>query len=130
MTTKEILETAIQKAIDGGWLTVKTKPRLKAVVFEDVYDDWGDYASYIIIDLRNRKPVQFESVESIIFNHDFAKALWPATVEIDTEPEYAEGDQEIGGIPWNTHETVEAWSYHLQQMVLAEDPIKYLGENI
>ena len=106
MTTEEILEKAISKATDRGWDGTITNH------YFTLYDFKGTYT------------------EPFIFNHNFAKALWPATVEIDTEPEYAEGDQEIGGIPWNTHETVEAWSYHLQQMVLAEDPIKYLGENI
>lgn len=29
-----------------------------------------------------------------------------------------------------TSSFMSEWQYHLQQMVIAEDPIKYLGENI
>ena len=52
-------------------------------------------------------------IYNIIFGKDFAKALWPsrkpvlATVRLQYE-----------------------WEKHLQQMVIADDPIKYLGENI
>lgn len=40
----------------------------------------------------------------IIYNHDFAKALW--------------GEKPLG------------WRYHLQMMVVADDPIEYLGEHL
>ena len=61
---------------------------------------------------------------SIIFNYDFAKALWGEhrLYYRDIFP----NDE------WNASELLDkcAWHYHLQQMVIAEDPIKYLGENI
>lgn len=47
--------------------------------------------------------------------HDFAKALWQERIE-------------HGGGMWTRPEN--AWQYHLQQMVVADDPIKYLGEHI
>jgi hypothetical protein len=52
--------------------------------------------------------------QAFIFNHDFAKALW--------------GDMH----PMNDHipNWQLAWQYHLMQMVIAEDPIQYLGKNI
>lgn len=46
-----------------------------------------------------------------IFSHDFAKALWP-------------------GVHYEDETSYPAFEYHLQQMVIAEDPIKYLGANI
>lgn len=55
----------------------------------------------------------------VIFNHDFAKALW--------------GDNEVivySDTYEDIHEYLPNWQYHLQQMVIANDPIKYLGENI
>ena|SRR6266404_6607346 len=67
----------------------------------------------LIVDKPDEVPVLLAPI--IIFSHDFAKALWP-------------GQTEIPGI------TIEgdfpAWQYQLQQMVIADDPIKYLGENI
>lgn len=50
----------------------------------------------------------------IIFLHDFAKALW------------GEQEQDWDGEGYTTPD----WQYHLQQMVIAEDPIAYLGENM
>ena len=52
--------------------------------------------------------------EQYIFNHDFAKALWGEEIP---NPERYDIEQ-------------TAWSYHLQQMVIAEDAIKYLGEHL
>lgn len=44
------------------------------------------------------------------FNHDFAKALW------------GEGDEQLG--------QATLWKWHLANMVIADDPIKYLGDNL
>lgn len=71
-----------------------------------------------------------------IFNHDFAKALWGEDKYIAyfvgydewsdaTEIEYEE-DQDYDETP---HEKKPLWQYHLQQMVVAPDPIQYLKEN-
>lgn len=46
----------------------------------------------------------------LIFNHDFAKAFW--------------GDRFIREIGIGIGNP--AWRYHLQQMVLEEEPLKYL----
>lgn len=87
MSNQEILEKAIQKAIDGGWHgCCSTTKRI----------------------IMHNEPF------SIIFNHDFAKALW------------GKEDRQFRSIGGWT----QAWKYHLQQMVIAEEPIKYLGENI
>lgn len=53
---------------------------------------------------------------TLIFNHDFAKTLWHGTIHPNKSP--------------TKNNPVELWQYHLQQMVIADDPIKYLGENI
>lgn len=48
----------------------------------------------------------------MLWQHGFAKALWGE--------EHYDDDE---------HEPVN-WAYHLQQMVLAKDPIEYLGKNL
>lgn len=48
----------------------------------------------------------------IFLDHNFAKALWGE-----------EGYTDTG-------EPAEVWQYHLQQMVIADDPIAYLEKNI
>lgn len=57
-----------------------------------------------------------------IFNHDFAKALWGKNTDTMTVQNNSLNVAQI--IDMN------GWRYHLQQMVLADDPIKYLGEHI
>lgn len=54
----------------------------------------------------------------LIMFKPFLKALWP---------------EEINGgglVAKHNQIAIEWWQYHLQQIVIAEDPIKYLGENI
>jgi hypothetical protein len=55
-----------------------------------------------------------EGLYSLIFSHEFAKAFW------GEEKHKPETDVYL----------VQPWQYHLQQMVLEEDPIKYLEKFI
>lgn len=98
MTNQQILEKAIQKAIDGGW-----KDGQAIGVYTLEKNKRGTYGLRSVSD-------GWINVEAVIFNHDFAKALW--------------GETTMDWHHWPTRE----WQYHLQQMVIADDPIKYLGE--
>lgn len=51
----------------------------------------------------------------LIYDHQFAKALW--------------GDELVPS-EWRDQAVDENWRIHLQSMVIADDPIKYLGDNI
>jgi hypothetical protein len=104
MSNKQILEKAIQKAIDGGWELKFHGSTL-----------WNarELSNYIV-----EFPYQ-HPIEALIFNHDFAKALWG---EDTLSPEY--GDMEKLSAP------DLLWQFHLQNMVISDDPIKYLGDNI
>jgi len=55
----------------------------------------------------------------LIFSHDFAKAFWK-----DGTQEYLKNPKDGTVFPGRTF----TWEYHLQQMVLEEDPIKYLEQ--
>lgn len=89
MTTQtpisEVLQKAIEKAIQNGW---DDNP-----VSNNLWATW------------------------LIYNHDFAKALW---------------GEEWPGTPRTTPigNTTPPWKHHLQKMVVADDPIRYLEENI
>lgn len=105
MMNVEILTKAIEKAIAGGWVRKRPLPNLGP-------DNLAYDALKFGIPYAN----------TIIFNHDFAKALWgedtrKITVTLDTH---------------NVRQEVKTayWQYHLQQMVIAEDPIEYLGSTI
>lgn len=107
MSNQQILEAAITKAIDGGW-SHELQWIFDMRYFSDAtltWDYWSDKYS----------------VPELIFSHDFAKALW-GNAFID----HQEVDND--GLVWNF--SSPAWAYHLQQMVIAEDPIQYLGENM
>lgn len=109
MTNQQILEKAIQKAIEGGW---KFFPKGKVNV-----SDCEDL-DHINFEVESWPPFWEIPLYVIIFNHDFAKALWGDKrnyfVYDGINDPYYDGD----------------WKYHLQQMVIADDPIKYLGENL
>lgn len=116
MTNQEILEKAIQKAVAGGWTSPLVNENEKALTIAYQYfaDRFGG---------------------GIIYNHEFAKALWPPAHEAKCP--YCSIAMFSGlrhPIPCPFSQMVigdtQLWKYHLQQMVIAEDPIKYLGEHL
>jgi hypothetical protein len=110
MTHQEILEKAIQKAIDGGWDAYGWE-RFQPIQM------YGVFAGFVNPDDNTAGSLR---TNDIIFNHDFAKALW---------------GEDYSGFSGHTKpgekiEDLETWQYHLQQMVVADDPIAYLGEHL
>lgn len=69
------------------------------------------------------KLVQFIPVFELIYGHQFAKALWGEDTQLGWE-------FECDNCLLPTMDWLKAWEFHLQAMVIANDPIKYLGENI
>lgn len=58
--------------------------------------------------------------QMLIFNHDFAKSLWG-----ERETAINQATPLFNPIVLN-----EGWQWHLQRMVIAPDPIQYLGEHL
>lgn len=115
MTNKEILEKVIQKAIDGGW----KEPSGNTLRV----DDSGNLFCFINGATDGIKAYGFQfNLERLIYSHDFVKALW-RDKDIDS---YLDTVSKNTGIKNKYH----PWQIHLQNMVIAEDPIAYLGENI
>ena len=108
MTNKEILEKAIQKAIDNGWLGDMLDLNVEEQD-DGILRIYWDNTEWSVLD--------------IIVNHAFAKALWGGR-------RIKPGEQAPYGIGTKHNGIVASWEYHLQNMVIADDPIKYLGENI
>lgn len=112
MGNKEILTKAIEKAISNGldWEL-------------EVSDKW-------IVVYKNGKGYNWslgggEFLPGFIFDKEFAKALW------------GEGNMSIegrkldaGGMHMFDTQPINDWKSNLQQMVVAKDPIKYLGEHL
>lgn len=119
LTDQEILEKAIQKAIDGGW-------SFYAGVFDGITHDavTGEFQVRFEMD---KGLASYPNLIQILYSHDFAKALWgEEMILMDFYAKFEEFVADSKLMSW----TLPAWQYHLQQMVIAEDPIQYLGENI
>ncbi len=96
MKNKEILDKSLKKARENGFIW-------------KYWDHW-------YFDLGNDGGIESKIYLSKIFSHDFAKAFW------GNKKIFA---KEIMNYNCIEDET-EAWQYHLQQMVLCEEPLKYL----
>lgn len=106
-----IIQEAIQKALDNGWQVREPFDGEKIVAF-DVYKYGTKKVTFFTDDaVRIHVPVW-----EVIFNHDFAKALWGEATYHDSGSEMLV--DKLG------------WQDHLKQMVIANDPIKYLGEHL
>jgi hypothetical protein len=139
MTNEEILKKAIDKAIKNGWM-------------EDMVDDfnvvpYGNATLVVKIVYTEDDDTDTLSLDAftIIFSHDFAKAFWPEEKErcfvcpkCKYTKSYSKNDDWLFcpndgrklKTEWVASEYGQAWQYHLQQMVLEEDPVKYLEKFI
>lgn len=122
LTDKQIVEKAVLRAIENGWKLRNDKPKsFKGYSLEE-YN--GEDSEVYEVQLHHRSghliEYSFTAFEELIFNHDFAKALWGnKRVVMDTRLFTVTGDTRL-----------VSWEYHLMQMVISDEPIKYLGENI
>lgn len=113
MNKQQVLEQAIYKAMHNGWSGL-----LYGI-------DWRE------VDVEEMLRLHHEYATELLFNHAFAKALW-GDHDMWVDPRLWTEDltKAMAG-----HEAViladnKTWQYHLRMMVIAEDPIKYLAENI
>lgn len=123
MRDEIILQKAIEKAEKNGW---EESRQLKN--FIDLYDDFfGAALKHKFIELEDGSNV---NIEAIIFDHDFAKAFWGKDelcgncggfAYINDDGWYCGGDCEA-------FVRQQAWQYHLQQLVLEEEPLQYLAK--
>ncbi len=132
MTHQEILEKAIQKAIEGGWNPLNFRSsidkRYKGLkVLEVSYYDSGillfweaGQGSSVI---RGDVLLGYSNFD-IVFDHEFAKALWGE--DNQNWHTFSIGPNESEA----TSKPLPSWQRHLQHMVISLDPIAYLGDNI
>lgn len=104
LTNQQILQKAIEKAQANGWEVVYpyNQPMHYGIGAATHRVFFGDCAEATML----------------LFDHGFAKALW--------------GDSLIGEEVSTTYADPShpKWMYHLQHMVIADDPIAYLGEHL
>jgi hypothetical protein len=107
MTNEEILERAIEKAKSNGWDVFGWKAHDENPKIE--FTGWENGVGGVQMEIHGYKI----SSKELIFDHDFAKAFW--------------GEKEfVYDAAGNFDHYISAWKYHLQQMVLEKEPLKYL----
>lgn len=116
MTHQDILTKAIEKAIAGGWNEMG-KPEQGWGVD---YGQWSVYEQHLMINHFKRGD-EYYHINQIIYSHKFAKALW-GDIKYPQDVVFEDG---ASGMRW-----LPNWQRHLQIMVIADNPIEYLGENI
>lgn len=133
-TPQAILTKAIEKAIAGGWKPKEPfqwdfygyvhpkKKRVRQLIYIAECRYSTEDEIWVGSDLVEIAPL-------ILFDHDFAKALWGR--KLLAAHNKSEGSLVKISDPMQADDDLlPAWAFHLQQMVIADDPIKYLGENI
>lgn len=113
--SQEILKKAITLAIKNGWRGTD----------DNAPTQWLSTLAkdQVAIDNAGGEDQLFfrEDWFPVIFNHLFARALWGEDILIRPMEDF-NNDTSRYYLP--------NWQYHLQQMVVAADPIVYLGKNI
>lgn len=107
MTDKEIIDKAVSIAIKNGF---------DPFTYENMFDYNSEYIP-----------------EMLLYNKDFAKALF-GDYQIEHDIAVLEDEDDmtasIAGFASTKPYMLTAWQYHLQNMVISDNPIKYLGDNI
>ncbi len=109
MSKKTLIEKIIDKAFKRGYEPYGNHSNLQKYSY--------NYAQVIMNNL---------SVESIIFSHSFAKAYWG---EKRVQRRYSRDNSANCGENRNDYKDYtikDGWQYHLPQLALAEDRLKYL----
>lgn len=112
MTDKEILQKAINKAKLGGF-------RKK----EPYYIEWDDIC-LLVGEVNPPDILRIENFHSLIFDHSFAKAFFGTkkdSIFEDLNKNCYYTDDESSACFYGP-----IWKFHLQQMVLEKEPLKYL----
>lgn len=126
MTHKQALRRALQRAVRNGWQ--KDDPYGIKWVGRITY-----YPKSKGIDIHNHSGVRgsipsvnVTYVEKLLFNHDFAKALWGDKLFCSDCCAFIDGEDEGPA----KHNVRPYYEHLLQGMVIADDPIAYLGDHL
>ena len=103
MTDEQILKESIEKAKNDGWKIFKEKANKKT---------WKDI-------------IKYKQYFNLIFSQDFAKAFWgeiPLYCSACDRTHRTKSDCDAGF----GYKDLLAWEFHLRNMVLSKEPLKYL----
>lgn len=123
MTNEQILEKAIKKAIKNGYEFIQYDNNGK-----NPTSSKGDKIKWDTFNLDGKiisfwtdKTLWQRGIFEVIFSHSFAKALWGEKLIETDKILYFNEDMQCD-------EVIKNWQYHIQQMVLKKEPLKYIEE--
>lgn len=125
MNNQHILEQAIQRAITNGWNVWHGKyiELNHDIITGELYCIFNDAPD-------DTEPLLYKiSLFAVIFDHSFARAIWGES-EVGLFENDKWYDLPVENDSMFPITIIGNWQYHLQQMVVSPDPIKYLSENI
>lgn len=129
MKNEQILKKAVDRALDNG-----------AFLFGSYVEQSDGKKFWTSTYFANEDEMLMDiKLEEIIFSHDFAKAFWGeekiyCIASYGCHPTHNYDDEDSGDPYYDGNNDTDksiptripAWQYHLQQMVLEEDKVKYL----
>lgn len=151
LSDQEVLQAAIQKAIQNGW-----KPKERYGSFDFIHIKSLEYPQGNIIpesfgfELEDRFYEIGDYAEMLLFDHEFCEAIWPKEPfyhlvcgNKDCELTYnywEEGEHGMNTLKFCNqcggrlnkeieHQT-NTWPHHLKAMALSEDRIDYLRRHL
>jgi hypothetical protein len=101
---EEVILRALRQAVRNGWTGWRGFVNDAVTI--------GLEPEGVLRDMRRART----PIEQLIYNHEFAKFLF--------------GDEPITVNPDDPYVIEHPWKGHLQRMVVADDPLKYLSENV
>jgi hypothetical protein len=126
MEKENTINRILQKALEAGYNIDFYAAEAKFAVV----DKYGDEQTFVIQMDDDALDYPEYGLYTIIFDQDFAKAFF-GTGKMNTGKLLGEDFSVmlVNGRPATlTPEIVNEWEYHLQQMVVSEDPVQYLSK--
>lgn len=108
MKDEEILKKAYDKAMENGW----------------------DKKAYLVAtSFLLEKGLASNTFMIFIFSHDFAKTIW-GEQRVERCKKCKKDNDERKWAGCKNCKLIRGWQFHLQQLVLQEEPLKYLKQFI
>lgn len=123
MTEEKIIEKVLKKAIKNGWNGLE----MWSKTFEVSFHDAKSIRKWVWITYEEGDGESLP-LRDLIFDHDFAKAFF-GTKDVGCGHNGCGGcgNKCCGKLSSQTRKQL-AYKYHLQQMIIVENPIKYLEQ--
>ena len=129
MTNEQILKKVIEKTEKNGWdfFGKKNKKDFSWEIDECMYLIHSEKLPFLQMYWKEPEWMWVErhygaNIWEIIFNKDFAKAFWGEQKLSSCDECFLKGFS----APRYCPKCLKAWQHHLQQLVLEEDPLKYI----